>query len=131
MVIERDDGVWLVVRPDNHNLDPADHADHAGYDGHAAYPATTWTDSGCTPPPRWMCRDGVAHGHIDPATVNRGGGARGALRSSRSTPWIRPAYRGFGARRATACTSRPAHGDRRARPDRRSRGVLVQGWILW
>lgn len=47
MVIERDDVVWPVVRPDNHNLDPAD---HAGYDGHAAYPATTWTDSGCTRP---------------------------------------------------------------------------------
>jgi hypothetical protein len=72
VVIERDDGVWLVVRPDNHNLDPAD---HAGYDGTRPTPPPPGPTAAAPRPELDVPRRRRARARR-PATVNRAGGVR-------------------------------------------------------
>jgi ParB family chromosome partitioning protein len=71
VVIERDEVVWPVVRLDNHGID---HADHTVCPGHAAYVGYVWSDGTRAPAPIYLCRDGVAHGHVDAAADNSVGG---------------------------------------------------------
>jgi len=72
-VIQREDVVWPMAQLDNHDIDVAE---HAGCAGHAAYVATMWSDAGRIPDRVYVCRDVVAHGHVDPSSMKPGGGER-------------------------------------------------------
>ncbi|MBN9103139.1 ParB N-terminal domain-containing protein [Pseudonocardia sp. 73-21] len=73
VVIERDEVVWPMVRLDNHDID---YADHAVCPGHAAYVGYAWNDGSQLPAPVYVCRDGVAHGHVDAAAGGPAGEGR-------------------------------------------------------
>ncbi|MFC4948671.1 ParB/RepB/Spo0J family partition protein [Pseudonocardia sp. GCM10023141] len=74
-VIEREEMAWPMGRLDNHHLDAVE---HASCPGHAAYVSTVWSSElqGQTFAAIYVCRDVVAHGHVDPKTANADGGAR-------------------------------------------------------
>ncbi|MFC4943795.1 hypothetical protein [Pseudonocardia sp. GCM10023141] len=77
-VIEREEMAWPMGWLDNHHLDPVK---HVSCPGHAAYVSTIWSSErqGQTFAAIFVCRDVVAHGHVDPPAASGGAGARSRM----------------------------------------------------